>query len=105
LNILFQNSGFNVISATDGAMALNITEQTNPDLVLLDILMPKLNGFDYLEQIKSNKKFAELPIIVLSNLGGEGDINKARELGATDFLIKADTDLENILALAKKYLG
>jgi len=93
LYLLFHEGDFTIASATDGDTALKMTLRLKPDLVLLDLLLPKMNGFDYLKNIKANPDFKNLPVIVLSNLGDQEDIDKAKGLGAMEFFIKASTDL------------
>lgn len=75
-----------------------------PDLVLLDLLMPKMNGFDYLKNIKSNTELKNIPVVVLSNLGHNDDIQKAKDLGALDYYVKSNTDLTTLFDKVKKIL-
>lgn len=84
-----KNVGYMVEVAYDGEIALEKVKRTKPDLVLLDLRLPKLSGFEVLKQIKNDKNLNYIPVIVLSNLGEKEDIQKALELGATDYLIKA----------------
>lgn len=93
LYMLFHESDYTIASAGDGETALKMTERLKPDLVLLDLLMPKMNGFDYLRAMKSNPMLKHIPVIVLSNLGDKDDVEKAKGLGAMDYFVKADTDL------------
>ena len=104
LYLLFHKGEYTIASANDGETALKMTERLNPDLVLLDLLMPKMNGFDYLRSIKANSKLKDIPVIVLSNLGDKDDIEKAKTLGAEDYFIKSDTDLSVLFDKVKKRL-
>ncbi|MFA6551289.1 MAG: response regulator [Patescibacteria group bacterium] len=105
LYLLFHEGKYTIASASDGETALKMTERLKPDLVLLDLLMPKMNGFDYLKSVKSNSTLKNIPVIVLSNLGDKDDIEKAKTLGAADYFVKADTDLAVLFEKVKKKLG
>ncbi len=84
-----KNVGYMVETAYDGEMALEKVVKIKPDLVLLDLRLPKLNGFEVLKRIKNDKNLSHIPVIVLSNLGEKEDIQKSLDLGADDYLIKA----------------
>lgn len=99
LYLLFHERGYTIASATDGESALRMVERLKPNLILLDLILPKLSGFDFLKDIKANPLLTKTPVIVLSNLGDKSDIDHAKELGAMEYFIKANTDLE---VLAKR---
>lgn len=80
---------FEVVKAGNGEDALNIIEDEKFDLVLLDLILPKMGGFEVLEKIKDNDKTKKVPVIILSNLGQKEEIDKGMELGAYDYMIKA----------------
>lgn len=84
-------NGYDVLVAEDGAKALDLIKKTNPDLVLLDILLPKKDGFEVLKEIKdsTDEKVKSIPVIMLSNLSNKEDIDEAKKLGALDYLVKA----------------
>lgn len=105
LYLLFHKGDYTVASAVDGETALKMTERLKPSLVLLDLLMPKMNGFDYLRNIKANPELQSIPVIVLSNLGDKEDIEKAKNLGALDYFVKSNTDLSALFEKVKKVLG
>jgi CheY-like chemotaxis protein len=105
LYLLFHEGDYTIASASDGETALKMTERLKPDIVLLDLLMPKMNGFDYLRNIKANANLKNIPVIVLSNLGDKDDIEKAKALGAEDYFIKSDTDLSVLFEKIKKKLA
>ena len=94
---------FDVVIAEDGEEALEQAKKEKPDLILLDILMPKKDGFDVLKELKENKDLKDIPVIILSNLGQEADIEKGKALGAVDYIIKGDVDIENVIQKVKKY--
>ena len=104
LYLLFHSGQYTIASATDGESALKMTERLKPDLVLLDLLLPKLNGFDYLKDVKSNPVLKSIPVIVLSNLGDKDSLEKAKSLGAADYFVKSNTDLATLAEKVKKYL-
>ncbi len=93
LSIELLGAGFEVMSAFDGAAGLALVQKQIPDLVLLDLTMPKMNGFDVLKELKAKKETKSIPVIILSNLGQDQDKEKAMSLGATDYYIKSSTDL------------
>lgn len=99
--------GFDVSVAVDGEQAIKELDKIEPDLILLDIILPTMNGYEVLQKIKVHKniKIRQVPIIVLSNLGQENDIKKAMDMGATDYLIKAHFTTEEITDKVKKVLG
>lgn len=102
LYLKFQNAGFTLASATDGDTAIKVTQRVKPDLILLDLILPKKDGFEVLEILKADPKTKDIPVVVLSNLGDEGDIVRAKSLGALDYFVKANTKLED---LQEKVLG
>jgi DNA-binding response OmpR family regulator len=93
------NEGYTVYPAVDGENALSNLESIMPDLILLDIVLPSVNGFEVLEKIRSHKnhKLAKVPVIMLSNLGQDEDISKAKKMGANDYLVKAHFTTEEII--------
>lgn len=97
-------NGFEVYEAKDGVEAIKIIKSKKPDLVLLDLMMPKKNGFDTLMEIKGDKKLKHIPIIILSNLGQEKDVQQCKKMGAVDYLIKSDSSLIDILEKIKLHL-
>ena len=98
------SSGFNVRHAEDGLKAVEMFNAEPPDLMLLDLMMPEMDGFQVLEKIRSNpdKKLAATPIIVLSNLWSNEDILKAQALKVDGYLVKAYFTPDEILAKVKE---
>lgn len=98
--------GFLVFEIVDGEQALKDLEKIEPDIILLDIILPMVNGFEVLEKIRSSKnlKIKEAPVIMLSNLGQEEDVKKAFSLGANDYLIKTHSTIEEIVEKIKSRL-
>jgi len=91
-----RHHGFTVLLAVDGEEALKIAQAEVPDLILLDLIMPKLQGFEVLRQLKGSPLTAAIPVIVLSNLGQEKDSKMAFEMGALDYWVKANVSLEEL---------
>ena len=93
-----QHEGCVALYAKDGEQALEILKSEVPDIILLDLVLPGMSGFDVLQEIKHVPALKNVPVVVLSNLGQEKDIEKAKQLGAVKFLIKAEHDLDDIIA-------
>ena len=89
--------GLEVLTAVDGEEALRIARAERLDLVLLDVVMPKLEGFEVLKLLKEDEATASIPVIVLSNLGQERDVAQAKALGAVAFLVKAHLSLQDLV--------
>ncbi|PIS40663.1 MAG: response regulator [Candidatus Kerfeldbacteria bacterium CG08_land_8_20_14_0_20_43_14] len=86
----FAKNGFEIQIATDGAAGLELVKKIKPDIILLDIIMPKLDGFEVLKQLRGNPDFKKTPVVMLTNLGQEEDMKKGRDLGATDYFVKTN---------------
>jgi DNA-binding response OmpR family regulator len=89
--------GLEVLTAADGEEALRVARTEPLDLVLLDVVMPKLQGFEVLKALKQDDATARIPVIVLSNLGQERDVTQAMALGAIAFLVKAHLSLQDLV--------
>lgn len=101
-----ENEGYEVKTAPNGVIGLEIIQAEKPDLVLLDIVMPKMNGYEVLSVL--NETFGKdkmPPVIIISNSGQPVEIDKAKDLGAKDFIIKAQFTPEEVLAKVNKFLG
>ena len=96
--------GYDVVSAADGESGLAMIKQVKPDVVLLDLILPGINGFEVLEKAKSDPETASVPIVILSNLGQSEDIEKGLKLGAKDFLVKAHFTPQEIITKLKTLL-
>lgn len=100
-----RGEGYEVQSAYDGETGLEMVKTEKPDLILLDLILPKLHGFDVLKRIKEDPEIRDIPLIVLTNLEDMGDVEKALELGATTYLVKANYSLDEVLEKVRKALG
>ncbi len=98
------SAGFDFIEATNGVEGLNKVMAEKPDLVLLDLVLPRKNGFDVLIEMRKNKKTKGIPVIILSNLGQESDIKKGLSLGAQDYLIKTKVNFSGVISKVKEWL-
>ncbi len=95
--------GYEIIEAEDGEEGLKKAKE-KPDLILLDLILPGIDGFQVLENIKQDPETADVPVIILSNLGQKEDIDKGMSLGAEDFLVKANFTPGEIIEKVKKRL-
>ena len=99
LTYILKKEGFTVTSVSDGETALSIVNEFKPDVVLLDLMLPKINGFEVCHRIKENIKTKDIKIVVVSAKNYHADINRAKKLGADEYLVKpfAKEDLIKIL--------
>ncbi len=102
-----EKSGYDIILATDGNEALKKIKEEQPDLVLLDIILPGIEGFEVLRRVRELKDeiVSKTRIVMLSNLGQKSDIDKAKRLGATDYIVKAHYTTDDIYEKTKDILG
>jgi len=105
LVLKLKSAGMKVDIATEGKEALQKIESKPPQLILLDLILPNIDGFEILKRIKKDEKTAKIPVIILSNLGEGGEVEKGVKLGAVDYLVKAHFTPEEIVAKVKKVLG
>jgi DNA-binding response OmpR family regulator len=95
---------FEVMIANDGQQALEKVASDSPDLVVLDLMIPKIGGMEVLAQLRSDPKTKNLPVIILSNLSQDADIIKAKELGVKEFLVKANYTPSQVVEKIKEHL-
>jgi len=105
LSVKLKKEGFEVLEAQNGQEGLDLAVTQKPDLVLLDIIMPGMNGLDVLKDMKSNAGLVNVPVIVLTNLPEESAKEKVKELGGTEYLVKSNMPLEELVAKIKTYLA
>ena len=96
--------GFDALIVSNGEEVLKSLEAFNPDVILLDLMMPKIDGFIVLQILRSTDKWKTIPIIITSNLGQKEDIEKGMNLGATDYIVKSDTSISDILVKIRTYI-
>lgn len=97
-------SGFGVLEAVNGQRGLEKVDESAPDLVILDILLPNPDGFEVLATLKSNPKTSSIPVVIVSNLDAKEDIEKGLKLGASDFLVKSQFATDEIIAKIKSFI-
>jgi DNA-binding response OmpR family regulator len=102
---ILSQEGYKVVSALDGELGLKLAKEKKPNLILLDLILPKVHGFEVLRDLKKDSETKDIPVIVLTNLEGIDDVEKALELGATTYLVKASYSLEEVVEKIKKALG
>lgn len=98
------HEGYQTFSAMDGETGLQITHKEIPDLILLDLIIPKKDGFNVLAELKQDPTTARIPVIVLTNLEGSAEVQRALTLGATTYLVKTNYKLEEVVEKIKNIL-
>lgn len=99
-----ESEGYTVAVAMDGEAAFTELAKKMPDLILLDLLLPKKNGFDVLKEIRENLEWKLVPVIILSNLGEDSEIKRALELGANDYFVKSQHPIQEVIDKVREYL-
>jgi len=99
------DEGYEVLSALDGEVGVRLAKEKTPDLILLDLVLPKTTGFEVLEQLKGTEETKGIPVIVLTNLENLQDIQRATDLGATTYLVKSNYELKEVVAKVEAALG
>jgi len=99
------DAGFEVFQAYDGEAGLQLALEKNPDLTLLDVLLPKKNGFDVLTAMKKSPEANQIPVIILTMLGSDEDIKKGLQLGANDYIVKSQHALPEIVEKVKEFFA
>ena len=105
LNLLdkkLNQEGYSVDIARDGEEGLEKIKNNKPDLILLDIVMPKMGGFEVMEILRKDEELSKIPIIIISNSGQPVELDRAKKLGVVDWLIKTDFDPQEVVDKVKK---
>jgi DNA-binding response OmpR family regulator len=100
-----QKESLIVATNVDGANALAGVKNEKPDIILLDLMLPAASGFDILKELRNDAETKDIKVIIFSNLGDEEDITKGNELGATDYLVKSNFTLDELVEKLKVSLG
>jgi len=100
-----QGEGYEVSIATNGEEGFKALEENGHDLILLDLLLPNIDGFEFLEKMRANEKWKDTKVIVFSNLSEEKDIKRTQELGVIDYMIKANFTLDELTNKIKGIVG
>lgn len=101
---ILEQEGFEVLRALDGEIGIKLAKTQKPDLILLDLIIPKKDGFQVIKDLREDPETADMKIIVLTNLSGTEDVERALELGATNYLVKADYELQEIVQKIRDFL-
>jgi DNA-binding response OmpR family regulator len=102
----FNKEDFALTTAFNGEEGMAVLNNNHPDIVLLDIMMPLMNGLEVLKAVRTNQKLRDIPVVMLTNLGDRPeDIQKCKELGAFDYWVKANTSLSDIASRIKNIIG
>ena len=104
LAMKLEKAGFLVERALDGKEAFSILEKKRPDLILLDLLLPGMEGYEVLSHIKETSQWASIPVIIASNLDDPSERKRVQDLGAVDYLVKAEHTPDEIIQRVKKEL-
>src|SRR3989344_4007492 len=96
-----EKNGYDVFSALDGKEGIKVAKIERPDLILLDLILPQKDGFEVMKALKESPNTAAIPVIVLTNLEGSADIEKALSLGARTYLVKSNYSLDDVLLKVK----
>ncbi len=103
--VALKRAGYEVLTASDGEEALRVARAQRPDLILLDLIMPRMQGFQVLAELKKDAETAAIPVLVLSNLGQDHDVQRAMEAGARAYFIKANLSMSNLVRHVAEALG
>lgn len=102
---MLEQNGYAVLKALDGEAGIGIAKRELPQLILLDLILPKKNGFEVLSELKQDPATKNIPVAVLTNLEGSAEVEKALSLGATTYLVKANYKLEELLGKIEMVLN
>jgi len=102
--IKLNHAGFTVFTAEDGGKGWDAAQKELPDLILLDIMMPVMNGFEVLKKLRNNKDTKDIPVIILSNYGEVDQMTQGFLVGATDYLIKAEHTPSDVVEIVNETL-
>lgn len=97
--------GYQVLSALDGEVGLKLAQKELPDLILLDLVLPKKDGFEVLQGLQQDNETKQIPVVILTNLEGGADVERALSLGATTYLVKINYRLDEVVEKIKEILG
>ena len=97
--------GYEAVNVNNGLVALDETKKIKPDLILLDLVLPGLDGFEVLKQLKADTETKKIPVMIVSNLGTLADIKSVRALGAEEYFIKANSEMDEIFKVIKKRIS
>lgn len=100
-----REEGYYVFTARDGEEGLQQIRDERPDMILLDIVLPRLNGFEVLAEVKKDEELRRIPVIIISNSGQPIEIERAKEAGVRDWLVKTEFDPQEVLEKVRRHIG
>src|SRR5258708_10016856 len=104
MRVRFSEDGFDLKLASNGEEALEILKTFIPRVIIVDLMMPKMDGFETLARIKAQDNLKDIPVIIASNLGQEEDIKRGKNLGAVEYVVKSNLSLDDMVAVVNKHL-
>ena len=102
--VRFQEEGFTILLAEDGATGLQFAREQHPSIILLDIMLPKMDGFAVLTELKKDSGTKHIPVLMMTNLGQQADIDKGHQLGADDYIVKSSLTPSQVAEKIKTFL-
>lgn len=105
LSVALQQAGYEIKSALEGETGLKLAKEIKPNLILLDLILPKMDGFEILSELKKDESVKDIPVIILTNLESSQDIERALVLGAKTYLVKANYDLKDVIQKVKENIA
>lgn len=99
-----EKEGFGVVTAANGKETLELLKQHSPNLIILDLVMPEMDGFEVLKKIRAEKNLRDVPVIILSNLGQQEDIDRAQALGVFKYIIKSNVSIHQMVESVEEAL-
>lgn len=102
--VKLKSAGYDVVVVSNGKELLDAVKAKKPDIILVDLIMPIMDGFEALQKIKTNKETASIPVIIASNLNQNDDIEKGMKLGAVDYIVKSDTSLDDLIKKMESHI-
>lgn len=105
LGRIFTEENFNVVNVMEGLEVMDVAKKMKPDIILLDLILPGLDGFGVLKLLKEDSQTKDVPVVIISNLEEVSDVKSAKVLGAEEYFIKANIQLDKILQFVKKRLN
>jgi CheY-like chemotaxis protein len=103
--VKLSKAGYDLKLVQDGKEAIKALEDFSPDLIILDLIMPNMDGFAVLKEIKNSEELKDIPVLVSSNLGQKEDVERAEKLGASDYIVKSDLSMDTVVEKVKKLIG
>ncbi len=100
-----EKEGFGVLVASNGTETLDLLRKNNPDLIILDLVMPEMDGFEVLKKLKEEKDLRDVPVIVLSNLGQPEDVERAKAMGIFKYIIKSNVSIHQMVESVEEALS